>query len=107
MANNLAKLILLIFSTFFVLSACVGGDAYIYKYKEFDRDNPSFAKTIKNRSIVEICYNRQSITSQDLTKLAQNECKRLAKNAIFVGHQILKCSVASPAVATFKCISEK
>ena len=107
MGVKLAKSKLILFLTFFVLAGCVGGEAYIYKYKEFDRDNPNFSKEIANRSLVEICYNKQSTTPEILLKLAQEECKRFGKNAFFVGHQILKCSIASPAIAVFRCARKK
>ena len=97
----------LFFLICFILSGCTGGGAYLYKDNEFDRDNPDFAKKIKNRSHVEICYNKQTATPQILMKIAQEECKRFGKQAFFEKHQLLRCSIASPAMASFKCVSKK
>ena len=99
-------ILLLLFASFMLVS-CVGEAPYIYKDDEFDRNDPYFAKELKDRSMVEICYNKQTTTPQVLIQMATDECRRFGKKALFLRHRILKCSVASPAMAEFSCSAAK
>ena len=86
-----------------MLVSCVGEAPYIYKAQEFNRNNPYFAKDIKDRSTVEICYNKQTTTPKVLNQMATDECRRFGKKALFVRHRTLECSVAAPAMAEYSC----
>ena len=101
------RLILLFLFAGLILAGCVGEAPYIYKVDEFDRNNPNFAKEIKDRSTVEICYHKQMTTPEVLIQMAKDECQRFGKKALFVRHRELQCSVAAPAMAEFICSATK
>ena len=86
------------------LSACTDSGPYIFKADEFDRTSPNFAKELKDRSGVEICYNKWSTTPKIVTQMAQDECSRFGKEAHFVLNRKLVCSIGTPAQAVYWCL---
>ena len=56
------------------VSACTNQAPYIHNPSEFNRQSANFAKEIKDRDGVNICYNNRSTTVQDLLAMAQAEC---------------------------------
>jgi hypothetical protein len=86
------------------LTACVDAGPYIFKDDEFNRASPEFAMELKDRSVVEICYNKWSTTPKIVTQIAKDECRRFGKVAYFVLNQNLTCSVGSPAKAVYWCL---
>ena len=86
------------------LSACSDSELYIFKDNEFDRMSPDFAKEPKDRSQVEICYNKWSTTPKIITQMAQDECGRFGKEAHFALNRSLVCSIRTPAQAVYWCL---
>ncbi len=87
----------------FALSGCADQAPYIHNPSEFNRQSPNFAKEIKDREGVNICYNKRSTTVQDLLAMAQAECGKFGKEALFQKHDYLQCPITTPARAIFKC----
>ena len=85
------------------LSACTDSGPYIFKADEFDRKSQGFAKELKNRSVVEICYSKWSTTPEIVTQMAKDECRRFGKEAHFVSNRNLVCSIGTPAQAVYRC----
>ena len=102
-AVSINKIILSLVSLF-LLSACTTPEPYIFNAGEFNRDSPNFAKEIKDRSEVMLCYNKGSTTPEILFQIATDECARFGRIAYFLGHQNLVCSISSPAQAVFECL---
>ena len=102
-SNTLNKIIFLPIVTMW-LSACIDAGPYIFKADEFNRESPEFANELKDRSAVEICYNKLSTTPKIITQIAQDECGRFGKVAYFVLNQNLACSLGSPAKAVYWCL---
>jgi len=86
------------------LAACTNIEPYIYNANEFNRESPSFAKELEDRSTVEICYNKRSTTPQILKQMATDECRRFGKRAHYYENKNLICSVSAPAQAMFWCL---
>jgi hypothetical protein len=89
------------------LTACSEVEPYIYKAGEFNRNNPFFAKEPMDISSVNICYNKSSTTPNILLQMATDECTRFGKQAVFVKHETLACTILAPAQAQFACIIKK
>ena len=98
--SNKVFLSLLVFS----LSACIDAGPYIYKADEFNRRSADFGVELKDRSKVEICYNKWSTTPEILTQMAKDECGHFGKLARFVSNQDLACSISLPAKAVYWCL---
>tara|TARA_B100000315_G_scaffold92339_1_gene85064 strand:- start:127 stop:618 length:492 start_codon:yes stop_codon:yes gene_type:complete len=86
------------------LAACSNFEPYIYNANEFNREHHSFGKEPKDRSTVEICYNKRSTTPQILKQMAADECRRFGRRAHFYENINLICSVSAPAQAVFWCL---
>jgi hypothetical protein len=86
------------------LSACTDAGPYIFNANEFNRDAPGFGKLLKDRSKVEICYNKKSTTPEIVTQIAKDECGRFGKAAHFFSNGDLTCSIGSPAKAIYWCL---
>jgi hypothetical protein len=87
-----------------ILTACTDQTPYIHNAAEFDRENPNFAKKLKDRETVEICYVKRATTPKLLLQMATDECRRFGKRAVFREHKTLACSISAPAQAVFDCI---
>jgi len=101
----LNKLMILLGLMVIVLTACSRQDPYIYKADEFNRNNANFAKELKDRTTVEICYNKRYTTPKLLLQMATDECRRFGKRALFSKSKTLECSVSAPAQAVFWCLA--
>ena len=88
----------------FWLCACSNQEPYIFNADEFNRNSPNFAKELKNRSKLEICYDKWSTTPAILAQMAKDECGRFGKVAHFIKSEYLGCSISSPAQAVYWCL---
>lgn len=88
-----------------ILGACAVKEPYIYNADEFNRESPNFAKEIKDRSMVQICYNKKTTTPAKIRSMAEVECARFGKRALFKKHIPLECSLTAPALAEFYCLA--
>ena len=86
------------------LSACTDAGPYIFNADEFNRASAGFGMELKDRSKVEICYNKKSTTPKIVTQMAKDECGRFGKVAYFVSNGDLTCSIGSPAKAIYRCL---
>jgi len=98
--NKFFPLLLLLFW----LPSCTDTGPYIFNVGEFNRRSPDFGVELKDRSTVEICYNKRSATPEILTQMAKDECGRFGKVAHFVSNRNLSCSIGSPAKAVYWCM---
>mgnify|MGYP004238706311 CR=1 FL=1 len=105
MTNLSLNIPMLLLAALLVLAACAEKKPYIYNADEFNRESPNFAKEVKNRSFVEICYNRKTTTPAKVKEMAEIECAKFGKRAHFNKHNTLLCSVTAPAQAEFYCLA--
>jgi len=82
---------------------CGWAEPYVYDTQEFNRNAPSFGKTLDNRGSVSVCYNKRGATPREVAELAQAECGKFQKVARFTGHQRLICPLFTPVKANFSC----
>ena len=88
----------------FYLSACTKVEPYILNDSEFNRNSPSFSAQLKDRSNVEICYNKRSTRPEIIIQIATDECRRFGKVAFFGRSKNLVCSLNAPSLATYACL---
>ncbi|MDP6173950.1 MAG: hypothetical protein QGF09_07290, partial [Rhodospirillales bacterium] len=94
---------ILLVSAFF-LGACGGPDPYIFDKDEFNRKSANFGRELKDRSLVQVCYNSQSTTPQFMLQMANVECAKFGKRAVFRDQDLLECPLTTPARANFSCV---
>ena len=97
-----------IFTVFLMVLGLNGCDTmtsepYIYDAKEFNREAPNFGQEIHDRDSVSICYSRYGTTPEAVRKMAEAECDRFGKTAVFRSQDFLTCPVTTPARATYLC----
>jgi len=102
---SLNKLVILFGIMVVALTACSRQEPYIFKADEFNRDNKNFAKELKDRSTVEICYNKRYTSPKILLQIATDECRRFGKQAHFSKSKTLECSISAPAMSQFWCLA--
>ncbi|MBK8174587.1 MAG: hypothetical protein IPK66_04670 [Rhodospirillales bacterium] len=85
------------------VAACGGREAYVYKAKEFDRNDTNFNKEPTDRSAVTICYNGIGTSDGKAKALAQQECEKFGKMAIATGETFGVCPLLTPVEAGFAC----
>ena len=98
------KSVIGLFLAAWVLSACSNEAPYIHNPDEFNRESANFAKELEDRDNLSICYNKRSTTVQDLLAMAQAECGKFGKEAVFDKHDFLQCPLTTPARAKFLCL---
>jgi hypothetical protein len=86
------------------LAACGGTDAYVYKAKEFDRNDKEFNKQPTDRDGVTICYNGAGTTDKQVAEMAQQECGRFGKVARPIEETFGECPLLTPVQARFACL---
>jgi len=87
-----------------VLGSCGAREPYVYEPGEFNRELRTFNKDPEDRTSVSICYNRRTTTPEALIEMAQAECGKYNKTAVFNRHGVtLICPFATPAQAIFFC----
>ncbi len=88
------------------LSACADQwpEPYVYYSSEYDRENPSFGKDPTDITEVTICYGKRNSTPEDIRQLAQDECGKFRKKAVFIEHKIDQCPLLAPIEAHFTCV---
>jgi hypothetical protein len=88
-----------------VLGACESftQEPYIYRPAEFDRGRDDFRQDPKDRKSLIICYNSSDTTPEALREMAEEECGKYGKMALFDRHDYQYCPLMSPAGAVFLC----
>lgn len=92
-----------ILTCFLILGGCGIAEPYVYKDSEFNRDRADFGKEPEDLNEVSICYNKRSTTAAAVRQLAEAECAKYKKVAVFRSHDLLECSLVTPARAIFVC----
>ena len=87
-----------------VSAGCGGTRAYIYKWDEFNRENPDFNKQLADRDSVTFCYNAYATTPEELSDLALVECGKYGKTARLVSRAYDTCPLLTPISAQFSCV---
>ena len=104
MCTIMSNKIIFVSALVFWLSACTNVEPYIFKPDEFNRGATNFATKLKDRSKLEICYNKWATTPEILTQMATDECGRFGKVAHFIVSRDLVCSFSAPAQAVYWCL---
>jgi hypothetical protein len=104
MCTIMSNKIIFVSALVFWLSACTNVEPYIFKPDEFNRGATNFATKLKDRSKLEICYNKWATTPEILTQMATDECGRFGKVAHFIVSRPLICSFSAPAQAVYSCL---
>lgn len=85
------------------LAGCSASAPYIYVKREFDRERPDFGEELKDRKEVSICYSKRGTTPETVRQMAETECEKFGRVAVFKEQEILACPVATPIKATYLC----
>ena len=93
----------LIILGFFSISACELPSAYVYISEEFNRESTFFLKGITSRDQVIICYQKSGTTPKQVLALAENECKKFSKRAIFTEQNLRVRPLLTPHSAIYQC----
>ena len=86
------------------LVGCGNTPPYIYNKDEFNREAVGFGQEPEDRDTVYICYSKRSTTPEAVRKMAQDECAKYDKVAVYRKQDILYCPVMTPARALFDCV---
>lgn len=92
-----------------VLTAVGCGETapYIYKPREFDRNDKDFNKTPTDRRSLTICYNGIGTTDHDIATIAEEECRKYGKEASARSESFGPCPLLTPVAAVFACVPPK
>ena len=93
-----ALIILLLF-----FSAC-SPPPYVYKAGQFNRSSDDFGQTVTDISNVKVCYNKFSASSEEIRKLALNECARFGKSVKLEEQDDNLCPLTAPQAAFYACV---
>lgn len=86
-----------------MLMSCSSNAPYIYDANEFDRESAKYGKDIIDRSNVTICYDTSGTTPAIITQMANSECQKFGKTALFSHQSYQTCPLLTPAAATYIC----
>lgn len=85
-----------------ILAGCSGG-AYVHDPIKFNREAADFGRPVKDIRSVTICYSTLTSRAEQVVSLAEAECSKFNKVAIF-SHQDQKiCPLAAPVAAVYRC----
>ena len=85
-----------------VLIGCAG-EPYVLVTNEFNRESDIYVNGIRNRNKVEICYNKQNASPQQVIGLALAECRNFGKRAKFSKTTYTTCPLRTPVAAVYDC----
>ncbi len=88
-----------------VVSSCSGGDAYVDRPYEIDRDSPDFpgGPILSKGSEVTVCYSKSASSPQEIYELADKECDRFGLTAALSEQVYTLCPVVTPMAAIYTC----
>lgn len=86
-------------------AGCTGGEAYVDRPYEINRDSRYFPYGPKLRpgDSVTVCYAKSAATPAVINKLADDECARFGLSAHLKEQVQLGCSLRTPIAAVFSC----
>ena len=85
-------------------AACQYPDPYVYAPREFDRSAAEFRQIPLDRSSVTICASPFSGVDERITALADQECRRVGKNAQDPLRGFGVCPMLLASVVVFRCV---
>lgn len=85
-----------------MLSAC-GTQPFVDGRREAGQTTPVGISTADR---VAICYSSQSTTPATLIAMAQTECAKTNRAAVFDGQDTLRCALLAPTRVFFKCVAK-
>jgi len=74
-----------------VAVASCSSPPYVYKAAEFNRAGKDFGRPVTKISSVTVCYNQYSVTPQQVSQLAIDECAAFNKKPIFLSQSYGTC----------------
>lgn len=86
-----------------LLGGCGMTKPYVYDVAAYDREHPDFAKTLKTRDQVTVCYSKRSTTPAEVARLAAETCAPYGTGIAFVGNVYTLCPMLTPVGAAFSC----
>ncbi|OPZ78419.1 MAG: hypothetical protein BWY78_00592 [Alphaproteobacteria bacterium ADurb.Bin438] len=96
--KNLKKLILI---SIFIISGCGITKPFIDSRREAGK---SYLVGESNLDTVAVCYNSITTKKEELLEIANTECMKTNRKAVFKSQKILNCSFISPTKAYFDCV---
>ncbi len=87
-----------------IVAAC-SGQPYVHVASEFNRESDVFLHGITERSSVTICYAKRASQSAEVARLANEECGRFGKRAIFNTRSLQECPLVTPVAAIYRCLA--
>lgn len=88
-----------------LVTGCAGGEAYVEKTWEYDRESSNFPNgpTLVEGSAVTVCYAKSATSPQAIFKLADDECGRFGMTAALEEQVYTYCPMNTPVAAQFSC----
>lgn len=86
------------------LGGCSATEPYVYRAAEFNRAASGFGQPPTDIENVTICYNTRGARPPDILALAEAECVRFGKTAVFTGQDWRTCPLVTPVAASFRCL---
>ena len=91
-------------ATVLILSACSAPAPFVYDSAAYNREDPNFAKPLKNRDSVTVCYSKYGSDQRDVAVLAANACAQFGAGIRFIGNGFSSCPIMTPVGAHFACV---
>lgn len=87
------------------VASCSGGDAYVDRPYEINRDSSDYPDGPKRvaGSELTVCYSRSASTPQEIYKLADDECRRFGLTAVLSEQVYTLCPIITPMAALYTC----
>ena len=96
----------LLIAGFLFFSACEAPPAFVHNKDEFNRESDFFLKKVTSLDNVIICYHKLGTTPQEVSVLANNECKKFSKRAVFIEQNLQECPLIAPISVSYNCVDK-
>lgn len=84
-------------------AGCAPTAPYVYKQAEFDRRQPTFGREPADISAVVVCYGSRKTSPEQVAAVADAECGKFGRVAIFARQDYQRCPVTTPVAAYYVC----
>lgn len=91
-------------ATLVIVSACSAPAPFVYDSAAYNREDPNFAKPLKTRDSVTVCYSKYGSDQRDVVVLAANACAQYGAGIRFTGNSFNNCPLMTPVGAQFACV---
>ena len=82
---------------------CTPAPPYVYKKAEFDRGQRMFGREPTDIKSVTVCYGSWKTTPDEVTAVAEAECGKFGKVAVFTRQDYQICPLVTPVAAYYYC----